>query len=43
MKPPFMYRIAAVALRFRLNLNWLPAPRVAWRRGEPLRLRIDRK
>ncbi|WP_276315849.1 hypothetical protein [Paracoccus sp. pheM1] len=26
-----------------LNLNWLFAPRVAWRRGEPLRLRIDRK
>lgn len=31
-----MFAVARVAVRLRLNLNWIFSPAIAWQRQEPL-------
>ena len=39
MMTRLMWRIAPIAVRLGLNLNWIFDPVTSWRRGEPFRLR----
>lgn len=43
MKTRLMFLTARVALRLGLNLNWIFDPLTAWRRGEPLASRFNRR
>lgn len=36
MRSRLMFAVARVAVRLRLNLNWIFGPAIAWQRHEPL-------